>query len=578
MQSKASVYVIALILLASAVSAVVILPERAAGAYSTHAAIYINGDSGFVSANGVIDGSGTASDPYIIAGWEIDASIASGIKVEHANAYFIIKDIYVHSGSSGHNLGIDLFMCDHATIENCTAVDCGMGIFAANSGNITISNCYAAYNVDAGIFVEMCNFNTKITNNEACHNLNGIYNNDAWDTLISGNKVHNNSQYGIVMTVGSFSVRATDNDVVDNGAGITVNLWSYWIPTDQIFIFHNKILRNTIQASDNNLGHTHWDDGYPNGGNSWSDYFGSDLYGGPGQNVLGPDGIGDMPYSIDATSKDRYPLMINFSIPDNQLVASFDITPSAGDTRTIFTFDASSSSDADEPTATLLAHWDWENDGVWDTAWTTNKIAYHQYSSTGDYTALLEVKDSSGHLAGTIRSVSVSVPPLPPPIKATIRFDPSTLYINSSGQSVAVFIELDKTYDVRCINVSTVLLLGKVPASSYPSTVGDKDKDKIPDLMVKFDRNATIAALNTTSLGKTTGTITVSGSLLNGTSFSGSDVIKVIKLDGDKSRANKSLIGLGVQNIVILGIGTMGMSVIIAAALTSLIAMRKKVE
>ena len=43
-----------------------------------------------------------------------------------------------------------------------------------------------------------------------------------------------------------------------------------------------------------------WDDGYPSGGNYWSDYTGTDADG---------DGIGDTTYIIDTTNEDRYPLM-----------------------------------------------------------------------------------------------------------------------------------------------------------------------------------------------------------------------------------------------------------------------------
>jgi uncharacterized protein (DUF2141 family) len=54
-----------------------------------------------------------------------------------------------------------------------------------------------------------------------------------------------------------------------------------------------------------------WDDGYPSGGNYWSDYSGTDVYSGPYQNVTGSDGIGDIPYVIDANNTDHYPLVVH---------------------------------------------------------------------------------------------------------------------------------------------------------------------------------------------------------------------------------------------------------------------------
>jgi parallel beta-helix repeat protein len=52
-----------------------------------------------------------------------------------------------------------------------------------------------------------------------------------------------------------------------------------------------------------------WDDGYPSGGNYWSDYSGLDQFSGPYQNAMGSDGIGDAPYAIDVFNRDNYPLM-----------------------------------------------------------------------------------------------------------------------------------------------------------------------------------------------------------------------------------------------------------------------------
>ncbi len=58
-----------------------------------------------------------------------------------------------------------------------------------------------------------------------------------------------------------------------------------------------------------------WDDGYPSGGNYWSNYTGFDLYSGPYQNLTGSDGIGDTNHTIDANNQDGYPLIKPYSGP-----------------------------------------------------------------------------------------------------------------------------------------------------------------------------------------------------------------------------------------------------------------------
>lgn len=54
---------------------------------------------------------------------------------------------------------------------------------------------------------------------------------------------------------------------------------------------------------------------YPVGGNYWSNYTGSDKYAGPGQNIPGPDGIGDTPFRIAYNLTDKYPLMKPWTRP-----------------------------------------------------------------------------------------------------------------------------------------------------------------------------------------------------------------------------------------------------------------------
>jgi hypothetical protein len=79
-----------------------------------------------------------------------------------------------------------------------------------------------------------------------------------------------------------------------------------------VIVFHNNFVDNAIQAFDQ-TGQNTWDDGYPSGGNFWSDYPGVDNCSGPLQNICpSPDGIGDIPYMFNF-NEDHYPLMTPFS-------------------------------------------------------------------------------------------------------------------------------------------------------------------------------------------------------------------------------------------------------------------------
>ncbi len=79
--------------------------------------------------------------------------------------------------------------------------------------------------------------------------------------------------------------------------------------------------------------------------------------------------------------------------------ASFTIAPATGNISTVFTFDASNSTDVEDATSALFVRWDWENDGTWDTPADTTKIAIYQYSNPGLYTINLEVHDT-GEITG----------------------------------------------------------------------------------------------------------------------------------------------------------------------------------
>jgi len=53
--------------------------------------------------------------------------------------------------------------------------------------------------------------------------------------------------------------------------------------------------------------------------------------------------------------------------------ALFTVTPQSGQIGTVFSFDASSSTDPEDATELLEVRWDWENDGIWDTEYRTIK-------------------------------------------------------------------------------------------------------------------------------------------------------------------------------------------------------------
>ena len=136
----------------------------------------------------------------------------------------------------------------------------------------------------------------------------------------------------------------------------------------------------------------------------------------------------------------------------------------------------------------------------------------------------------SGGSANVVYFDDVRIEALPPTIEAAIDIDPDTLNLNSKGKWITCYIELPENYDVEDIDVSTIKLNNQVPAESHPTGIGDEDDDGVPDLMVKFDREAVQKILQAGDEVD----ITVTGELKDETSFEGSDTIRVIDKGGKK--------------------------------------------
>ncbi len=97
------------------------------------------------------------------------------------------------------------------------------------------------------------------------------------------------------------------------------------------------------------------------------------------------------------------------SILNTSPSASFTVEPASGTEQTLFQFDASGCTDLEDPVSVLEVRWDWENDGTWDTAYSTTKTASHQYASTGTKTVKMEVKDTGGLADAQTHDVTVSL-------------------------------------------------------------------------------------------------------------------------------------------------------------------------
>lgn len=198
-----------------------------------------------------------------------------------------------------------------------------VGIGTTSSfGNTLIGN-NASGNYDDGIYVSDDCFNETVADNNASGNhADGIGVSNCNNITVSGNNVTENGENGIALYSSSGST-VSSNNAMRNGYGF------YLATSSNNTIYHNNIINNTQQAVLSGSEPNAWDDGYPSGGNFWSNYTGSDSHSSPYQNETGSDGIGDTTYVIDAKNTDRYPLMgpiTSFDVGTwNRTASSIDI-------------------------------------------------------------------------------------------------------------------------------------------------------------------------------------------------------------------------------------------------------------
>jgi len=237
------------------------------------------------------------SDNNIIKNSITKNNYGHGILLNDSENNIITNGIAENNGDKG----IVLVRSQNNLIKNYLAKNNFHGIFLESSSNNTVvENCVVGGNGGSGIFIWGNSDNNLIKNCTASDSgWNGIYLENTDNNLIENCTVRSN--YGGIALIHSLNNTISNNIVENNGPWSGVYLWE----SDNNLIYHNNFVNNATQAYD--LSSNFWDEGYPSGGNYWSDYAGPDANG---------DGIGDIPYDIlGGTNRDRYPFMNPWPTP-----------------------------------------------------------------------------------------------------------------------------------------------------------------------------------------------------------------------------------------------------------------------
>jgi hypothetical protein len=133
---------------------------------------------------------------------------------------------------------------------------------------------------------------------------------------------------GIFLITNDTSV--TENTIENTTSGILL-AGREIASSERNVVYHNNfidcvppIVMWDIDGSGEHLVNNAWDNGYPSGGNYFSNYIGKDCHIGPSQDKPGKDAIGDTPLLLNYGNKDNYPLMYPWSWERKTSVITYD--------------------------------------------------------------------------------------------------------------------------------------------------------------------------------------------------------------------------------------------------------------
>lgn len=272
-----------------------------------------NGDGVYVASS---------SSGNSIAGNNITNNWAGVYLVSYASNTNILRNnitanngygVYIASYSSGNIIAGN----------NMTQNGDGINIASHSNGNSISGNNITA-NSYYGVLAYSLSYNNSIVGNNITYNEEGVEFSTSYNDSVVSNNMKNmdcsllldsssNDRIvsngimaiygdGVRLSSSSGNIMIGNNITANNGAGVKLDSSSVNV------FYHNNFVGNAQQVSSNASTNV-WDNGYPLGGNYWSDYNGTDQRKGPGQDEPGKDGIGDTPYVIDNNNVDRYPLM-----------------------------------------------------------------------------------------------------------------------------------------------------------------------------------------------------------------------------------------------------------------------------
>jgi parallel beta-helix repeat protein len=327
--------------------------------------------------------------------------------------YLVNKSNIVVSPSTFPDLGYVGFISSrNVTIKDLVLTNNNHGVLFVNTTDSIISNITSCKNAEAGIYLQLSSSRNLLVGNNVTDSKSGItLYQDCDGNTISNNILLDNSIYGIScgldadnnMIMGNWIgggekygislARNRNNTLIENTINDCGLYGIQFAESFGNFIHHNNFVNNPTQVydfswdrSDLYPSRNFWDDGYPSGGNYWSDHMSPDELKGLSQDVPGSDGISDVAYIIDNRNEDLYPLMMPLVC-----IPKFEFSPQKPTVSEQIEFNASSSYSR----YGNIKYYEWRfGDG--NNAITSGPCMKYSYAEPGNYTVALKATDDKG--------------------------------------------------------------------------------------------------------------------------------------------------------------------------------------
>ena len=265
------------------------------------------------STKAIIIGSGGPNEPATLT-LAAKGIKVSGFTIESANS----------SIRTQNALGINI-QADNCTINDNIFQNNYIGVFCALQSSTTITNNIISSSIKDGIRFYAGSLNNISDNSIIGNAVSGIAI-GGYLNILSGNILQNNfrgiglgSSYSVVfdnkiMSNAESGIWLSGSNNIISANELAANKYGVFITTQGAAPRTNQFYHNNFENNSRNaIGNSSflvesWDNGYPSGGNYWSDY--QTKY--PNSVEKGSSGIENTPYMINSNNTDNYPLIKQF--------------------------------------------------------------------------------------------------------------------------------------------------------------------------------------------------------------------------------------------------------------------------